>query len=255
MTDKSAAVESDTPTIGMMVAEASGTPNSAKVQGIFPRIAPGYDRFNHLASLGIDRSWRKATVSAAALTPQSSVLDIASGTGDLALALAKQGRPAEVLATDFVPEMLEIAHHKAQRYEGPTKIEFQVADAQSLPIPDQTFDAATVAFGVRNFPNRMANFCEVHRVLKPGGRYVVLEFSQPPNRLFAGFYHFYLRHVIPNIGALVAGDKPSFVYLNDSIRAFPDQEALSSELRCAGFSDVSYTNRTGGIVAIHVAVK
>jgi demethylmenaquinone methyltransferase / 2-methoxy-6-polyprenyl-1,4-benzoquinol methylase len=232
-----------------------GSPTTDKVQGIFTKIAPGYDRFNHLASFGIDRSWRKATVLAARLTPQSRVLDIASGTGDLALALARQAQPAEVLATDFVPEMLEIGHRKAQSYTGPTRIEFQVADAQSLPIPDHTFDAATVAFGVRNFPNRMANFCEVVRVLKPGGRYVILEFSKPRNKVFRGFYHFYLRHVIPLIGGIVAGDRASFVYLNDSIRAFPDQEALASELRCAGFSEVSYTNLTGGIVAIHVGVK
>lgn len=234
---------------------ATGRPTDEKVRGIFSRIAPGYDTFNRLASLGIDRSWRRATVEAAQLTPASRVLDLAAGTGDLSLALARQGRPAEVLATDFVPEMLEIGRRKAERYEGATCIEFQVADAQELPIPDDTFDAATVAFGVRNFPNRMANFTEVLRVLRPGGRYVVLEFSRPHNSLFRGFYHFYLRHVIPTVGALVAGDKASFVYLNDSIRQFPDQEALASELRCAGFSEVSYRNLTGGIVAIHVAVK
>jgi demethylmenaquinone methyltransferase / 2-methoxy-6-polyprenyl-1,4-benzoquinol methylase len=240
---------------GATADQATGRPTSEKVKGIFSRIAPSYDTFNRLASLGIDRSWRRATVEAACLTPESHVLDLAAGTGDLALALAQQGAPAEVLATDFVPEMLEIAHQKAAKYRGATRIEFQVADAQALPIPNETFDAATVAFGVRNFPNRMANFMEVLRVLKPRGRYVVLEFSRPRNKLFRGLYHFYLRHVIPNLGALVAGDKASFVYLNDSIRQFPDQEALASELRCAGFSNVDYTNLTGGIVAIHVAVK
>ncbi len=234
---------------------APGEATTERVTRIFSRIAPGYDLFNALASMGIDRLWRRAAVEAAALGPDSIVLDLASGTGDLAMAMARRGRPAEILGTDLVPEMLAIAERKAASYTGPTRIEFQVADAQRLTMPDDSYDVATVAFGVRNMPRRMDNFVQTHRVLRPGGRYVVLEFTRPPSAVWRGLYHFYLGHVIPLIGAIIAGDRESFVYLNESIRRFPDQEALASELRCAGFSDVTYRNLTWGIVAIHVAVK
>lgn len=234
---------------------ASGLTNTARVQGIFARIAPGYDAFNVLASFGIDRLWRRAVVRAAALTPDSRVLDLAAGTGDLSLALARRGRPAEVRGTDFSPEMLEVASRKGDRYQGPTKLSFEVQDAQALTLPDASFDVATVAFGVRNFPDRAANFRDVLRVLRPKGRYVILEFSRPPFAPFRWLYHLYLNVWIPLLGGLLTGDRESFVYLNRSIRAFPAQGALAAELRAAGFSRVSWRNHTFGIVAIHVAEK
>lgn len=234
---------------------SSGLTNTERVRGIFARIAPGYDTFNALASLGIDRVWRRAVVRAAQLEPTSRVLDLAAGTGDLTMALARRGRPAEVVSTDFVPEMLEVGKRKGAAYDGPARLEFRVEDAQALTLPDARFDVVTVAFGVRNFPSRRANFREVLRVLAPKGRYVILEFSRPPFAPWRALYHFYLRTMIPFIGGVVAGDRASFVYLNDSIRSFPDQESLAGELRDAGFSEVSWRNLTGGIVAIHVAVK
>jgi demethylmenaquinone methyltransferase/2-methoxy-6-polyprenyl-1,4-benzoquinol methylase len=151
--------------------------------------------------------------------------------------------------------MLEVGREKAAAYEGETKIEFQVVDAQDLPFPDESFDVVTVAFGVRNLPDRAANFREVHRVLAPGGRYVVLEFSRPPFAVFRAFYHFYLRTVIPFLGGRLTGDRESFQYLNDSILAFPGQVALAGELHRAGFAEVRWHNLTFGIVAVHVAVK
>jgi demethylmenaquinone methyltransferase/2-methoxy-6-polyprenyl-1,4-benzoquinol methylase len=229
--------------------------NSERVRGIFSTIAPGYDDFNRLASLGIDRRWRRKLVEACRLTHESDVLDLCSGTGDVALAIARQASPRSVLASDFVPEMLEIAERKAAAYDGPTAIAFEVADAQSLPFDNERFDVATVAFGVRNLPDRGRNFAEVYRVLKPGGRYVILEFSRPPFGPWRAFYHLYLRQVVPLIGGALTGDRPSFVYLNDSIRAFPTQPALAAELRAAGFSAISWTDMTGGVVALHVAVK
>jgi demethylmenaquinone methyltransferase / 2-methoxy-6-polyprenyl-1,4-benzoquinol methylase len=235
---------------------SSGLTSTERVRGIFARIAPGYDSFNMLASFGIDRLWRRRLVKTAALTPASRVLDLAAGTGDLSLALARQGRPAEVLGTDFVPEMLEVARAKAERYAGPTRLSFQVEDAQSLTLPDASFDVVTVAFGVRNFPDREANFREVLRVLRPGGRYLILEFSRPPFAPWRWLYHVYLRIMIPLIGSVVSGgDRASFVYLNDSIRTFPPQPALADELRAAGFSGVEWRNLSGGIVAIHAATK
>ena len=234
---------------------APGEPTPDRVRGIFSLIARRYDAFNILSSFGIDRLWRREAVRAARATRTSRVLDLCAGTGDLALAMARLGRPAEVVATDFVPEMLEVAERKARSYSGRTKLAFQVADAQDLPFPDASFDVVTVAFGVRNLPDRAANFAEVMRVLKPGGRYVVLEFSRPGFAPWRWFYHAYLRLVVPTIGGLLAGDRASFVYLNDSIRAFPIQSALAAELRKAGFSAISWEDRTGGVVAIHVAVK
>jgi demethylmenaquinone methyltransferase/2-methoxy-6-polyprenyl-1,4-benzoquinol methylase len=236
-------------------APAPGEATSERVQGIFSHIAARYDLLNILMSFGLDRLWRRATVSMATPRPDDRVLDLAAGTGDLSLAMARLGRPAEVVGTDFVPAMLEVAERKLERYEGATKVSFSVADAQSLPFPDLSFDITTVGFGVRNFPDRAANFREVYRVLRPGGRYLILEFSTPPNRAWRALYRFYNRTVVPFLGALVAGDRASYEYLNESILRFPDQEHLAAELRAAGFAEVSWRNLSGGIVAVHRAMK
>lgn len=234
---------------------APGRPTTERVHGIFSAIADRYDVFNALASMGIDRSWRRKMVRACALTPTMRVLDLCSGTGDVAFALAEQGRPAEVVATDFVPEMLAVAEKKSVSHPPAIPVSFSVADAQDLPFPDESFDVATVAFGVRNLPERERNFAEVLRVLKPGGRYVILEFSRPPFAPWRSVYHLYLNHAIPAIGGVLTGDRSGFVYLNDSIRQFPAQPELAAELRSAGFSAISWSDLTGGIVALHTAIK
>lgn len=230
-----------------------GTPTTDRVKHIFSTIAPSYDTFNTLSSFGIDRLWRRAAVRLARPDSESAVLDLAAGTGDLTMALARLGRPASVLATDFVPEMLEVGKRKAATYHGPTKIDFAVVDAQDLPFSDASFDIVTVAFGVRNLPERGRNFAEVRRVLKPGGRYVILEFSRPTLAPFRVFYHFYLKTVIPFLGGLLTHERASFQYLNDSIQAFPPQAELADELRAAGFESVTWRNLTFGIVAVHLA--
>lgn len=230
-------------------------PSEERTKHIFSTIAPEYDRFNKYSSMGLDRLWRKTTVRLARPKRSSEVLDLAAGTGDLTLALAEQGTPARVMCTDLVPEMLEVAKAKVAQYEGLTKIEFDVVDAQAIPLPDESFDIVTVGFGVRNMPDRAANFSEVYRVLRPRGRYVILEFSRPLFPPFRALYHFYLRTVIPMLGAKLTGDRASFEYLNESILAFPGQVALAGELHKAGFSEVTWRNLTFGIVAVHVAVK
>lgn len=234
---------------------APGEATTDRVRGIFSTIAGSYDSFNAIASMGIDRLWRRALVKACALTADSRVLDLAAGTGDVSLAIAKQAGPAEVVVTDFTPEMLVIAEKKAGEYAGPSRLTFRQADAQELPFEDESFDVVTVAFGVRNFPQRERNFSEVYRVLKPGGRYVILEFSRPPFAPWRGVYHVYLGHAIPAIGGMLTGERDSFVYLNESIRRFPTQPELAAELRAAGFSAISWRDMTGGIVALHTAVK
>jgi demethylmenaquinone methyltransferase/2-methoxy-6-polyprenyl-1,4-benzoquinol methylase len=236
-------------------ASASGRPTTEKVKGIFVALAPDYDRFNRLSSLGVDRLWRKRTVKLARVRRTSEVLDLAAGTGDLTMAIATLGAPARILSTDFVPEMLDVAREKAAAYEGETRIEFEVADAQNLTFADESFDIVTCGFGVRNLPDRAANFREAYRVLRPGGRYVILEMSRPPFALFRMAYHFYLRTVIPAVGKMVTGDRESFDYLRESILGFPAQVALMGELHKAGFAEVVWHNLTFGIVAVHIATK
>lgn len=237
------------------IARENGRPTTERVQSIFKALAPDYDRFNALSSLGSDRRWRRRAVEMARLDGDSVVLDLAAGTADLTLALARQAAPARIVATDFVPEMLDIGRAKAAEYRGPTAIDFQIADAQDLPFADETFDAVTIAFGVRNLTDRMANFREVWRVLKPGGRYVILEMTRPPCAPFRVLYHFYLHTVIPALGGLLTGDRASFEYLRDSILGFPRQTELAAELARAGFRSVVWRNLTFGIVAVHVATK
>jgi demethylmenaquinone methyltransferase/2-methoxy-6-polyprenyl-1,4-benzoquinol methylase len=225
------------------------------VKSIFARIAGTYDLINALGSFGMDRRWRRAVVRLAALDGSSEVLDLCAGTGDLTLTLARRGRPARVVSTDFVEEMLAIGREKASRYSGETTIEFETADAQDLPFADGSFDVATVAFGVRNLPDRPANFRETHRVLRPGGRYLVLEFAEPTSRLFRPVYHWYLGRVMPWLGGLVSRDREAYQYLNDSVRAFPSREELAAELAQAGFASVRWEDLTFGIVAVHVCTR
>ncbi len=234
---------------------APGEATTERVRGIFSGIAGRYDAFNMMASMGIDRTWRTQLVKTCHLDSSSKVLDLCAGTGDVSFAIARKAAPASILVTDFTPEMLAIAEQKAEEYHGPTQMSFQLADAQDLPFADESFDVVTVAFGVRNLPERERNFSEVLRVLKPGGRYVVLEFSRPGFAPWRGVYHVYLQHAIPAIGGVLTGDREGFVYLNDSIRRFPTQPELAAELRAAGFSVVSWKDLTGGIVALHTAVK
>lgn len=228
----------------------------ARIHSIFSRIANRYDLFNALSSLGIHKRWLRSVVKAANANQQTVMLDIAAGTGDVSFAVAEDSHPAHIVLSDFNAEMLAVAQRRLDEGEGKgTQIELEVVDGQQLPFADASFDLVTCAYGVRNMPNRMAALKEAHRVLKPGGRYVVLEFSTPPNPIFKTLYHIYLKTVIPFIGGILTKDRQSFVYLNDSIRAFPVQDEFADMLRAAGFSSVTYRNLTGGIVALHTAIS
>ncbi len=232
---------------------APGQPSAERTKRIFANIAPSYSLFNTLSSFGLDHWWRHRAVRLAALTPTSEVLDLAAGTGDLTLALARQGRPRSILATDLVPEMLEVGRRQIGRYRGCTSINFAVVDAQDLPFADASFDTVTVAFGVRNMPDRAANFGEVRRVLRPGGRYVILEFSQPSLGPLRPLYEFYLNRIIPLLGHLLTRDRASYEYLKDSILGFPSHDVLATELTAAGFVSVTWERLTFGTVSVHVA--
>lgn len=240
---------------------ASGTPASGdehgrRVRGIFTQIAQQYDLFNALSSFGIYRSWLRRVARTAACTASDRLLDLAGGTGDVTFTICDACPPATAELTDFTPAMLDVARERiAAGANMGVPVSLNVVDAQDLPYQDASFTIATCAYGLRNFTDRRRAMREAARVLAPGGRYVVLEFGTPPNRVWRALYGFYLQHMIPFIGGIVTGDRAGFDYLRDSIKAFPPQDRICEELRAAGFSSVRYENRTGGIVAIYQAVK
>jgi demethylmenaquinone methyltransferase / 2-methoxy-6-polyprenyl-1,4-benzoquinol methylase len=226
------------------------------VQGIFSKIARKYDTFNALSSMGIYKSWLRRVADIAACKPTERVLDVAGGTGDVSFELCRRCAPASVEVSDFTPEMLDVARARAEQGAScGVPCSFQVADAMNLPYGDASFDVLTMAYGLRNFSDRKLAMREAARVLRPGGRAVILEFGTPPNPAWRALYHVYLMHIVPAIGGLVCGDSSGFKYLASSIREFPVQSTVAQELRDAGFEDVSYRNCTGGIAAVYEAHK
>ena len=236
--------------------EAPAELSTERVKGIFSTIASKYERFNAVSSFGTYRRWLEGMMRQAPILPRHDVLDVAGGTGDVSRYVAQRLHPAHIQCTDLVPEMLDVAlAHKQDGDFGDVPIDFEVVDAQDIPYPDNSYDAITMAYGIRNMPDRQRALSEMLRVLRPGGTLVCLEFSTPPNPVWRTLYRFYLRHLIPFWGGLITGDRAGFVYLAKSIQAFPDQEGLAQMMRDAGFVDVSWENYTGGIAAVHVARK
>ncbi|MGI6105369.1 MAG: class I SAM-dependent methyltransferase [Raoultibacter sp.] len=230
--------------------------SSERVYSIFSAIAKKYERFNAVSSMGRYKAWLKGMIEQAPITATSDVLDIAGGTGDVAFTAARMKHPAHIQLTDLVPEMLEVAKmHYAEGAHCGVPVDFDVVDAQDIPYPDNSYDVITMAYGIRNMPDRERALSEMYRVLKPGGSLVCLEFSEPTNALMRGLYSFYLKHMIPFWGGLITGDKEGFVYLSSSIKAFPNQPAFARMLEDAGFADAKWKNYTGGIAAVHTAVK
>ncbi len=236
--------------------EAPAELSSERVKNIFSHIADKYERFNAISSFGAYKAWVAGMMKQAPISNDADVLDLAGGTGGITFAVAKAKQPAHIQCTDLVPEMLEVAKaHYADGLAGSVPVDFEVVDAQDIPYADNSYDAVTVAYGIRNMPKREQGLAEMYRVLKPGGSLICLEFSTPPNRLWRGLYHFYLNHLIPFWGGLITKDKEGFVYLSSSIKAFPDQKGLAILMEHAGFTDVTWKNYTGGIAAVHVAKK
>lgn len=236
--------------------EASAAVSEDRVKEIFGAIAKKYDRFNAASSFGLYKRWLNETVKAAALTPSSNLLDLAGGTGDVSYMAAKLTPPAHIQLTDFVPEMLDVARDRARQGAAcGVPVDFDVVDAQDIPYADDSYDSITMAYGIRNIPDREQALAETYRVLKPGGTFACLEFSTPPNPLWRGLYYIYLKTMIPFWGKVFTGDAKGFVYLANSIRAFPNQKTFADMLEKAGFVDVSWKNLAGGIVAVHTAHK
>ena len=221
---------------------------------MFDGIAKNYDRLNRLISMGIDKSWRQNLVAMVAQKKPKSVVDVATGTGDLALALTTIP-DASITGVDIAVEMLEIGKQKINQINLEHRIKMVVGDAESLPIDDTTVDVVTVAFGVRNFGNLQKGLSEIFRVLKPGGQLFVLETSVPKKRLFRFGHKLYCSLFLPLVGRLFSADKNAYTYLSDSAATFPSGEAFNNKLRKVGFYSVEDHPQTFGVVTIYKATK
>ena len=224
---------------------------AAWVRSMFDRLAPRYDLFNDLLSVGVHRRWRRHAIAALAPDPGGRYLDLCAGTLDLARAVVETAPGARVAAADFALAMLERGRAKLTAEEPVWPL---AADALALPFPDGTFAGCIIGFGLRNLVDPLAGLAEMRRVLAPGGRLVVLEFTTPPGAWFRAAYHSYFHHALPRLGALVAGQKDGPRYLPASVARFPDAPALAELMAASGFERVRWRLLTRGIAALHAGI-
>jgi demethylmenaquinone methyltransferase/2-methoxy-6-polyprenyl-1,4-benzoquinol methylase len=225
------------------------------VHGVFTNVASKYDIMNDVMSMGIHRIWKDALMDWLVPRDGQRLLDVAGGTGDVAFRFLGRAPGATATVLDMTESMLIEGQKRAEAAQLADKLDWIVGDAMALPFPDNTFDRYTISFGIRNVTRIPDALTEAFRVLKPGGRLVVLEFSQLPNDGLQKLYDLYSFNVIPRMGQLIAGDRDSYQYLVESIRRFPDQETFATMIRTAGFEQVSYRNMSMGIAALHSGWK
>jgi demethylmenaquinone methyltransferase/2-methoxy-6-polyprenyl-1,4-benzoquinol methylase len=227
-----------------------------RVADVFHSVASKYDVMNDLMSFGMHRLWKRFTIGEAKVRPGQVVLDLAGGTGDLAKVFAGQvGKTGTVVLADINEKMLQEGRERLTNAGIIGNVQYVQADAENLPFPDNYFDCITIAFGLRNVTDKDAALRSMYRVLKPGGKLLVLEFSKPVLPLLTTLYDKFSFHVIPKLGEWICNDEASYRYLVESIRMHPDQETLKNRLKTAGFEDASFHNLTGGIVALHKGYK
>lgn len=219
-----------------------------QVRTMFDQISPKYDLLNRMLSMGIDIRWRNRLVKSLGDISQKTVLDIATGTGDLAIAIEKQ-KPKKIYGLDLSPQMLEVAKTKNKT------IEFMVGDSENLDFEDNSIDIVTVSFGVRNFENLNKGLSEIFRVLKPGGQLAILEFGLPRTAIMKSLYLFYFTRVLPKIGRLFSKDNRAYTYLPESVRSFPYGDQFLNELNTVGFQKSSFKALTGGICYFYLSNK
>jgi len=226
-----------------------------KIQQMFGTIAPRYDFLNRMLSFGIDRRWRKKAVRLLKYREGARILDVATGTGDVALEIARSTPPSvKITGADFCREMVDLGQIKVARSPYAGRIDFKVAPCEDLPFPNETFDSITIAFGIRNVVDRKLGLAEMWRVLRPGGRMIILEFSTPRSQLFRQIYYFYFRRLLPVIGGLFS-KFDAYKYLPDSVLEFPSHEEFAAMIAEAGFHSVHIRELTFGIASIYVGDK
>jgi demethylmenaquinone methyltransferase/2-methoxy-6-polyprenyl-1,4-benzoquinol methylase len=236
--------------------EANESREPGRIRRMFDSVARRYDLLNHLLSLNLDRRWRRAAAAELPVQPVARVLDLCGGTGDLSVELARSARGGMVVCCDFSHAMLALAASKFRRKKVADACLLVEADGLQLPFPEESFEAVTVAFGVRNLADLDAGFREIHRVLQPGGRMIVLEFSQPSAPLLNRLYGVYLRRVLPRIGdGASGGGGGAYSYLARTISDFPQPQTLAGTIRENGFDACGWRRLSGGIVAIHTAFR
>ena len=229
---------------------------AARVRGVFDSVASRYDLMNDLMSAGLHRLWKRFTVARTGLRPGQRALDVAGGTGDLAAGMARRvGPTGQVILSDINHAMLSEGRARLLDRGIFGNVQIVQANAERLPFPDSSFDCVTIGFGLRNVTDKPAALADMTRVLKPGGRLLVLEFSTPVLRPLRPFYDWYSFKVLPRLGAAVAGDAGSYQYLAESIRMHPDQETLKDMMQDAGLEDCRYHNIEAGIVALHMGFR
>lgn len=226
------------------------------VADVFHSVAAKYDIMNDVMSLGIHRLWKRFTIDCSGVRPGHHVLDLAGGTGDICALFSKRVGPnGKVVLADINESMLNVGRDKLRDLGLVNNIEFVQANAEALPFADNSFDIVSIGFGLRNVTDKDAALRSIFRVLKPGGRLLVLEFSKPEQAWLSKVYDLYSFKLLPVMGQLIANDKESYKYLAESIRMHPDQDTLKEMMQQAGFAEVSYHNLTGGIVALHRGYK
>ena len=229
---------------------------ASMVAEVFQSVAAKYDIMNDVMSLGVHRLWKRFTIECSGARAGHKVLDLAGGTGDLTAKFSRiVGENGKVVLADINDAMLKVGRDKLRDLGIVGNVEYVQANAEELPFPDNTFDIITIAFGLRNVTDKDKALASMYRVLKPGGRLLVLEFSKPTNDMLSKAYDLYSFHLLPKIGQLVANDSESYQYLAESIRMHPEQEVLKSMMESAGFEQTTYHNLTAGIVALHRGFK
>lgn len=225
-----------------------------QVEEMFDHISPKYDLLNHLLSVNIDKLWRRKAIRMLKPLGPRTILDVATGTADFAIAAAKLN-PQKITGIDLSEGMLKVGRQKVQRKGLAHMIELVKADSEALPFDDHSFDASIVGFGVRNFENLQQGLTEIHRVLKPGGEFIVLEFSRPKNKIFSSLYFFYFKKVLPWLGRRISKNSRAYSYLPESVQQFPDGVEFVDILIKTGFKNCTFKPLTGGIATIYKAQK
>jgi demethylmenaquinone methyltransferase/2-methoxy-6-polyprenyl-1,4-benzoquinol methylase len=233
----------------------SASTKKEQVAQMFDGIAPRYDLLNRLLSVRIDLHWRKDALRELVPLAPKKILDVATGTADLALLAQQILRPDSIVGIDISAKMLAVGKEKIGKADLSDRIQLETGDAEAINHPDQSFDLVMVAYGIRNFQNLSGGLKEMLRVLRPGGKLLILEFSRPRNPLWRGLYQFYMKRYVPTMASLLGQDKKAYAYLDESARLFPEREDMLQILKEAGYSDCQYKTYTGGICSRYLATR